>query len=134
MKLEALFDKLHTLPTVPKVAQDLIRQFDDPQTDIDTLAHSIERDPVIAAKVLRLANSARFHGLRDSTSVEDAAMRLGFNTLRTLVLASAMTGAFRAGPSSISRRSGGTVSRSPASAACWRVSMGWTRRPPSPAG
>lgn len=78
MKLEALFDQLHTLPTVPKVAQDLIRQFDDPQTDIDTLAHSIERDPVIAAKVLRLANSARFHGLRDSTSVEDAAMRLGF--------------------------------------------------------
>ncbi|MGD3142406.1 HDOD domain-containing protein, partial [Xanthomonas oryzae pv. oryzicola] len=43
MKLEALFEKLHTLPTVPKVAQDLIRQFDDPQTDIDTLAHSIER-------------------------------------------------------------------------------------------
>lgn len=98
MKLEALFDQLHTLPTVPKVAQDLIRQFDDPDTNIDTLAHTIERDPVIAAKVLRLANSARFHGLRDSTSVEDAAMRLGFNTLRTLVLASAMTGAFRAGP------------------------------------
>ncbi|APP79847.1 HDOD domain-containing protein [Xanthomonas hortorum pv. vitians] len=98
MKLEVLFDQLHTLPTVPKVAQDLIRQFDDPTTNIDVLAHTIERDPVIAAKVLRLANSARFHGLRDSTSVEDAAMRLGFNTLRTLVLASAMTGAFRAGP------------------------------------
>ncbi|MBB5862973.1 HD-like signal output (HDOD) protein [Xanthomonas arboricola] len=98
MKLEALFDQLHTLPTVPKVAQELIARFDDPATNIDVLAHSIERDPVIAAKVLRLANSARFHGLRDSTSVEDAAMRLGFNTLRTLVLASAMTGAFRAGP------------------------------------
>ncbi|MBB3842870.1 MULTISPECIES: HDOD domain-containing protein [Xanthomonas] len=98
MKLEALFDQLHTLPTVPEVAQDLIARFDDPATNIDVLAHTIERDPVIAAKVLRLANSARFHGLRDSTSVEDAAMRLGFNTLRTLVLASAMTGAFRAGP------------------------------------
>lgn len=98
MKLEALFDQLHTLPTVPKVAQELIRQFDDPHTDIDMLAHSIERDPVIAAKVLRLANSARFRGLHDSTSVEDAAMRLGFNTLRTLVLASVMSGAFRANP------------------------------------
>ncbi|MCW2037841.1 HDOD domain-containing protein [Xanthomonas campestris] len=98
MKLEVLFDQLHTLPTVPKVAQDLIRQFDNPDTNIDTLAHTIERDPVIAGKVLRLANSARFHGLNDSTSVGDAAMRLGFNTLRTLVLASAMTGIFRAGP------------------------------------
>ncbi|MEE7561203.1 HDOD domain-containing protein, partial [Xanthomonas sp. Kuri4-2] len=98
MKLEALFDQLHALPTIPKVAQDLIRQFDNPDADIDRLARSIERDPVIAAKVLRLANSARFHGLRDSTSVDDAAMRLGFNTLRTLVLASVMTGAFRTGP------------------------------------
>lgn len=53
---------------------------------------------MIAAKVLRLANSARFRGSRESASVEDAAMRLGFNTLRTLVLASAVTGAFQAPP------------------------------------
>lgn len=95
MKLETLFDKLHELPTIPKVAQELILQFDDPKTHIDSLARNIERDPVIAAKVLRLANSVRFHGTRDSTSIDDAAMRVGFNTLRTLVLASAMTGAFR---------------------------------------
>ncbi|MFC6840455.1 HDOD domain-containing protein [Xanthomonas theicola] len=96
MKLEVLFDRLHTLPTIPKVAQDLILQFDNPKTSLDSVARNIELDPVIAAKVLRLANSARFRGMRDSTSVEDAALRLGFNTLRTLVLASAMTGAFHA--------------------------------------
>ena len=96
MKLEVLFDQLHTLPTIPKVAQELILQFDNPTTSLDSVARSIERDPVIAAKVLRLANSARFRGARDSTSVEDAALRLGFNTLRTLVLASSMTDAFHA--------------------------------------
>ncbi|WP_045738653.1 HDOD domain-containing protein [Xanthomonas sp. MUS 060] len=96
MKLEALFDQLHTLPTIPQVAQDLILQFDSPGTSLDAVARNIERDPVIAAKVLRLANSARFRGARDSTTVEDAALRLGFNTLRTLVLASSMTGAFQA--------------------------------------
>ncbi|NII09538.1 HDOD domain-containing protein [Oleiagrimonas sp. C23AA] len=99
MKLEALFDKLHELPTIPKVAQDLILQFDSSDTNIDALARNIERDPVIAAKVLRLANSARFHGARDSTTIEDAAMRVGFNALRTLVLASAMTSAFPSGGS-----------------------------------
>lgn len=74
-------------------------------------------DPVIAAKVLRLANSARFRGAREASSVEDAAMRLGFNTLRTLVLASAVTGAFKTDLRAlISRRSGFIPFRLPAPA------------------
>ena len=95
MDINTLFEQLHTLPTIPKVAQDLILQFDNPRTNLDDVARNIALDPVIAAKVLRLANSARFRGSREATSVEDAAMRLGFNTLRTLVLASAVTGAFK---------------------------------------
>lgn len=95
MDLHSLFDQLHSLPSIPKVAQDLILQFDNPNTSIDSVARNISLDPVIAAKVLRLANSARFRGAREAASVEDAANRLGFNTLRTLVLASAVTGAFK---------------------------------------
>lgn len=98
MDISALFSQVHSLPCIPRVAQDLIQQFDNPHTSLDSVARNIALDPVIAAKVLRLANSARFRGARESTSVEDAAMRLGFNTLRTLVLASAVTGAFQAPP------------------------------------
>lgn len=98
MQLDTLFAQLHNLPNVPEVAQVLIRQFDDPNTSIETLSRTVARDPVIAAKVLRLANSARFRGARESTSIEDAALRLGFNTLRTLVLASAFAGGFKAAP------------------------------------
>ena len=96
MDISTLFNQVHSLPSIPKIAQDLIRQFDNPNTSLDAVARNIAMDPVIAAKVLRLANSARFRGNRESSSVEDAAMRLGFNTLRTLVLASAVTGAFKA--------------------------------------
>ncbi|KOP54512.1 MULTISPECIES: HDOD domain-containing protein [Pseudomonas syringae group] len=99
LSIEKLFDDLHSLPSIPKVAQDLMLQFDNPSSNLESIARNIEKDPVIAAKVLRLANSARFRGSRDSSSIEDAAMRLGFNTLRTLVMASAVTGAFKAGPS-----------------------------------
>ncbi|MFF7705786.1 HDOD domain-containing protein [Pseudomonas sp. NPDC007930] len=99
MEIASLFDQLHTLPSIPKVAQDLILQFDNPNSSLDAVAANIEKDPVISAKILRLANSARFRGARESTSIQDAASRLGFNTLRTLVLASAVTGAFKAGPS-----------------------------------
>jgi HD-like signal output (HDOD) protein len=98
MEISALFSQVHSLPCIPKVAQDLIQQFDNPHTNVDSIARNISLDPVIAAKVLRLANSARFRGSRESASVEDTAMRLGFNTLRTLVLASAVTGAFQAPP------------------------------------
>lgn len=98
MQLDTLFAQLHNLPNVPEVAQVLIRQFDDPNTSIETLSRTVARDPVIAAKVLRLANSARFRGTRESTSIEDAALRLGFNTLRTLVLASAFASGFKSAP------------------------------------
>jgi len=96
MEIDTLFADLHSLPSIPKVAQDLIQQFDSPSTSLESVARNIEKDPVIAAKILRLANSARFRGARESASIEDAALRLGFNTLRTLVLASAVTGAFKA--------------------------------------
>ncbi|WP_122661917.1 HDOD domain-containing protein [Pseudomonas viridiflava] len=99
MDIETLFTKLPSLPSIPKVAQDLIQQFDSPSSSLESIARNIEKDPVISAKILRLANSSRFRGSRESSSIEDAAMRLGFNTLRTLVLASAVTGAFKAGPS-----------------------------------
>ncbi|MFP6851235.1 MAG: HDOD domain-containing protein [Pseudomonas sp.] len=98
MDINALFSQVNSLPSIPRVAQELIQQFDNPHTSLDSVASNIALDPVIAAKVLRLANSARFRGSRESSSVEDAAMRLGFNTLRTLVLASAVTGAFQAPP------------------------------------
>ncbi len=95
MDIETLFSELHSLPSIPKVAQDLIQQFDNPASSLESVARNVEKDPVMAAKILRLANSARFRGARESASIEDAASRLGFNTLRTLVLASAVTGAFK---------------------------------------
>lgn len=60
MDIESLFARLHTLPSIPKVAQELIQQFDNPSSSLESVARNIERDPVIAAKVLRLANSPRF--------------------------------------------------------------------------
>jgi len=95
MDIDALFDHLHILPSIPKVAQELIQQFDDPSSSIESIARNLALDPVLSAKVLRLANSARFTGVRPATSIEGAAIRLGFDALRTLVLASAVTAAFR---------------------------------------
>ena len=94
MKLEAVFEQTHRLPTVPKVVQELIDSFNKADIDISGIAARIALDQVIAAKTLRLANSANFAPARRIGSLNEAVMVLGFSTLRTLVLATGITGAF----------------------------------------
>lgn len=98
MKLEELFEQTHKLPTIPRVVQELIDSFSQEDIDIETIAKKISLDQVITAKVLRLANSAHFGASRLVGSVNEAVIVLGFNTVRTLVVASGVTGAFVAIP------------------------------------
>jgi len=94
MKLEDVFEQTHRLPTVPKVVQELIESFNKNDVDIAVIASRIALDQVIAAKTLRLANSAHFATMRRIGSLNEAVMVLGFSTLRTLVIATGITGAF----------------------------------------
>ncbi len=93
--LDRLLQASTQLPAIPDVVQSLILSFEDPQADIDTLAEKISHDPALAAKVLRLANTAAYGGNRRIASISDAVMMLGFNTLRTLVLACGLVGQFK---------------------------------------
>ncbi|XZG69843.1 HDOD domain-containing protein [Chitinibacteraceae bacterium HSL-7] len=94
MKLEEVFDKIHQLPSMPKVVQELIDTFDRDDIDVEQIAAKVAMDQVISAKVLRLANTAHYGGARKVASIDDAVVVLGFNALRTLVVASGLTGAF----------------------------------------
>ena len=102
MKLSALFEQSHNLPNIPKVVQELIETFNQEDFDMDEIANKISLDPVLTAKVLRLANSAHYGVSRSVASTADASVLLGFSTLRTLVLASGITGALQA-PSGFNR-------------------------------
>lgn len=92
MKLEAVFDHIGQLPTVPSVVQELIASFDKDDIDVASLAAKVSKDQVISAKVLRLANTAHFGSPRQISSIEDAVIVLGFDKLRTLVIASGIAG------------------------------------------
>ncbi|WP_026182296.1 HDOD domain-containing protein [Leeia oryzae] len=94
MTMASVFEKTHQLPTIPKVVQDLINTFNQENVDISSIAKKVALDQVLTAKVLRLANSAHYGASRKIGSVEDAVVILGFNSLRTLVIASGITGAF----------------------------------------
>lgn len=94
MELDEIFEQAHKLPSVPKIAQELIASFNQSDIDIDNIAKKIAQDQVISAKVLRLANSAHFAPRRPVGSIHEAVIVLGFNTVRTLVIATGITGAF----------------------------------------
>ncbi len=98
MSIAALFDIPQALPTIPKVAQELIRSFSREDVAVDEIAHHLSADPVLSAKTLRLANSAYFHVSRQVASVDDAIRMLGFVMIRNLVIGCGVTGAFKAVP------------------------------------
>lgn len=81
------------LPSVPKVVQELISSFQDTAVSIDSIIDKVAQDQVLSARVLRLANTARFGGLGRVGSLDEAVVLLGFDNLRMLVIASGITGA-----------------------------------------
>lgn len=82
------------LPKVPRVVLDVIRQLREASPSTARLSADIERDPTLAAQVLRLANSPFYGGRRQVGSIHEAVGLIGTNALQTLVLAGGISGAF----------------------------------------
>ncbi len=98
MKIEELFQHPNALPAAPKVVQDLISSFNDEHVSADDISRKLAADPVLSAKLLRLANSAYYHVSRNVSTVHDAVMMLGFVTVRTLVISSGLVNGFKSAP------------------------------------
>ena len=91
---ERFFANHAQLQPMPEVAVRLIKSFDDPNVSLRTLADLIENDPALSARVLRLANSARFSPSHNVATLMDAANTLGLDMLRNLSMAAAISGRF----------------------------------------
>lgn len=89
-----LLARLHQLPSLPVIVQELIASFKDADMDTALLANKIEQDQGLSARVLRVANSS-FYGLsRKVGSVQDALVVLGFECVRSMALSAGMVHAF----------------------------------------
>ena len=98
MQLEALFKQPQALPAVPKIVHELIDSFNSDDVSIDEIAKKLAADPVLSARLLRLANSAYYHVSRSIGTVNEALSMLGFVTVRTLVISSGLTGGYKSMP------------------------------------
>ncbi|MDP2810367.1 MAG: HDOD domain-containing protein [Rhodocyclaceae bacterium] len=88
--MKQILDRLGKLPVLPMVVQEVIRSLGDPDVDAAALGRQIGKDPVLGARLLRIANSA-FYGLsRQVATPHDAIMVMGLSQVRSLVLASGL--------------------------------------------
>jgi len=96
MKLAQLLQQPDALPVVPELAARLIQTFEQDEFDMAQVAAEIERDPVMAARLLRQANSSFFRLVRPVGTVRDAVVVLGLNKVRALVIGATMHARFHA--------------------------------------
>lgn len=75
-----------TLPALPHVPERVLRRLRNRQTGLADVAKDIAEDQVIAAEVIRMANSPLYRGLNKITALQPAVTRLGVNALRILMM------------------------------------------------
>ncbi len=79
--------KIDKLPTPPELYFAITKALSDPSASMDEIARLITGDPLLAAKVLRVSNSAYFARGRPIADLRSAVTRLGLQVVRRVVLA-----------------------------------------------
>jgi len=83
---QQITEGLDELPTLPVVVSRVLQAVEDKQSSAKDLVDIIQNDQAIAAKVLRVANSA-YYGLPNKVNtISHAIVLLGFETVRNLCL------------------------------------------------
>lgn len=82
-----LIADIHKLPSLSKAVMKVVDLIDKGDSDVSLIELELSQDPVLTAKVLRVANSP-FYGLQGTvTSVRDACVVLGMSSLKNIVMA-----------------------------------------------
>jgi putative nucleotidyltransferase with HDIG domain len=84
--LKSLIEKVDKLPTLPVIAQEIMRLADNQNLSIDKLKDVVGGDPAIMVKIIGLANSAFFRVSGRTTKLDDAIMRIGLNNVKSIAV------------------------------------------------
>jgi len=88
--LEVFGNPAYSPPTLPSVATELMALSQQADVSFDAVVELLESDAMLTGRMLRIAQSALYSGATAITSVRDAVLRFGLNTLRDIVLETCM--------------------------------------------
>lgn len=86
LDFEAIIKNMGELPPSPIVATKLLELLRKPDLSIKELANAVSLDPVISARVMRMANSAFYQQMQQIKTVDRAIIVIGENVLRNLAM------------------------------------------------
>ncbi len=101
MGLESKLGPDYQLPALSVVAMRLVELASDDTKSASELASWIEKDPSLASRVIKMANSAYFASTRPVSTLKEAIVRIGFDRLRMIALSISLRDTFpmaRIGP------------------------------------
>lgn len=78
------------LPPLPQIASRAISLVEDPETTAGQLTNLLSKDTALAARVLKIANSAMFSRQREITTLSQAIMIIGFKALKGIIVAATL--------------------------------------------
>ncbi|MFT3710454.1 MAG: HDOD domain-containing protein [Archangium sp.] len=78
------------LPRPPQVALEVLALSQKPNTRIEDIASVLEREPILAGRVLKLANSALYSSGVACVTLKQALIRMGLAIVRDVVMEAAM--------------------------------------------
>ncbi len=78
------------LPPLPHVAAQALSLIEDPDVTAGRLTELLGGDTALAARVLKIANSAMFSRQREITTLNQAIMTIGFKTLKGVIVAATL--------------------------------------------
>ncbi len=86
-RLDDLVRQVRDLPALPTSVTRVMQLTNDPKAGLSDVAHALAADQGLAARVLKLANSAYYGSSRRIGTVSEAVVILGMRTTRNLTLA-----------------------------------------------
>lgn len=78
------------LPPMPHIAQRAVSMVENPATSHNELSEILASDTALAARVLKIANSAMFSRQREITTLNQAIMLIGFKALKGIIVAATL--------------------------------------------
>ena len=85
-EMKKLISKMDTLPSLPSLYIEIMKEIQSPDSSIKRVATIIEKDMGMSAKILQLVNSAFFGVPRHISSPVQAVTMLGLEMIKALVL------------------------------------------------
>jgi HD-like signal output (HDOD) protein len=96
-ELEGIVWRIREVSAImPQLVMEIIRITNDPQSSAAQLQGAVERDPSLAARLMRTANSPAYGLRRHLNTVREAICYLGFNEVKNLVVTTSLAGVFKA--------------------------------------